>query len=631
MVMPSEFRQQKAINARLVTKTSFPDPKKAIGLMLLLWHSAAKPGEIEYGVVVDGGLVFDDSQLDELAEFVERNVESAPSRSDIGRWVADSPLLKAQMESLNAAFELIWHLGSFSFTDDNLNRTAERKGGKRFPKKITFTCNLDVMDACVERDMSQYVAVMLNWISDGEWPTDSAMEASIVKVLSAFAEVSFYKTGKGDDNIVFAPHNVYDQIVRGADRVELTAQGEERQGPTRIFSALVKDGLNPYLATAGQSVTMSQTVTLGEVKSYSIRSATSLGLSRLEVSIKDSAPADDSTVSNDGLPYNLIVFGAPGTGKSHDLNLKAAAHFPNPDQITRVTFHPEYTYSQFVGSYKPFVIADEDSGKSLNEQYRDSKITYHFEFGPFLETYIQALLHPDTDYLLLIEELNRANPAAAFGDIFQLLDRDSSGISKYPIDTAADMRGEIWKRLYESIYLTEEENLRRFTADEAREASRKLSLPSNLYLWATMNSADQGVYPMDTAFKRRWSFEYKSINHGCETIQDACVPLGSDGHLVNWDSLRREINKILLDECKVNEDKLLGPFFISPEDLEDPDAFEGAFKDKVLLYLCEDAAKMKRSTLFKGCQGKSSITYSYVCGEFDTRGEEIFGLALREE
>ena len=198
--------------------------------------------------------------------------------------------------------------------------------------------------------------------------------------------------------------------------------------------------------------------------------------------------------------------------------------------------------------------------------------------------------------------------------------------------TANDMRGELWKRLYESAFFPEgDETLHRYTDEEAKKESQSLSLPPNMYLWATMNSADQGVYPMDTAFKRRWSFEYKDINHGYEVVSTFDVPLGSDGHIVNWDELRRKINELLLDECKVNEDKLLGPFFIAPEALADPEEFATAFKDKVLLYLCEDAAKMKRSLLFKGCKDRTTITYSYVCGAFDSRGEEIFGLTLAEE
>lgn len=630
MTMPSEFHQPRPVNARLVTKTSFPHPKPAIALLLSLWHATGKPASLEYGVSVGTGLALDESLLDELADFFEGNAPASPNRSEIEKWVEQNPLLTAQLEALNAAFELIWHLGSFSFADKGLNRSAERTGGKRFPKSVDFTTNLDIIDACVERDLPAYVSVLLNWLSSGGWQSDAAMEASLIKTLAAFAEVSFYKTGKGDDNIVYTPHNVYDQFAHGDERVDLSAPGQERQGPTRIFAALVKDNLNPYLASAGQSVEMAQSASPDAVRAYSRRAEMAIGLSRLEVAVRESAVAGTAIEPDEGLSRNLIVFGAPGTGKSHDLDLRAKANFPGDGCITRVTFHPEYTYSQFVGAYKPWVEPDEDPEKSLNQQFRDSKITYRYEFGPFMETYVQALLYPSVKYVLLIEELNRANPAA-FGDIFQLLDRDATGASKYPVATPNDMRGELWKRLYESTFLPEgDETLHRYSSEEATTAAKQLSLPPNMFIWATMNSADQGVFPMDTAFKRRWSFEYMDINHGFEVIRDFDVVLGDDGHVVNWDDLRRKINELLLDECKVNEDKLLGPFFIAPEALDDPETFAAAFKDKVLLYLCEDAAKMKKSNLFKGCNRKT-ITYSYVCGEFDARGEEIFGLSLAEE
>ncbi|WP_305296962.1 AAA family ATPase [Parvibacter caecicola] len=631
MTMPGEFHQPRPVNARLVTKTSLPHPKPAIALLLALWHAAGKPASLEYGISAGAGLVLDESLLDELVDLFGTNAPLTPGRSEIEKWVAQNPLLTAQLEALNAAFELIWHLGSFSFAGKNLNRSAERSGGKRLPKLVEFTTNLDIIDACVERDMAAYTSVLLNWLSNGSWQSDSAMESSLIKTLAAFAEVSFYKTGKGDDGIVYTPHNVYNQFVHGDERVDLSAPGQERQGPTRIFAALVKDNLNPYLASAGQSVEMARSITPDAIQAYSRRAATAIGLSRLEIAIREHTIPDTAIEPGTEPPRNLIVFGAPGTGKSHDLDLRAKANFPGNGCITRVTFHPEYTYSQFVGAYKPWVELVENPEKSLDQQFRDSKITYRYEFGPFMETYVQALLHPNVRYVLLIEELNRANPAAAFGDIFQLLDRDTAGASKYPIATPNDMRGELWKRLYESSFFPEGDNtLFRYSNESAKAAARQLSLPPNMFIWATMNSADQGVFPMDTAFKRRWSFEYMDINHKCEVIRGFDVVLGENAHVVNWDGLRRKINELLLNECKVNEDKLLGPFFIAPEALDDPETFAAAFKDKVLLYLCEDAAKMKKPNLFKGCDHKT-LTYSRICDEFDARGEEIFGLSLAEE
>lgn len=291
---------------------------------------------------------------------------------------------------------------------------------------------------------------------------------------------------------------------------------------------------------------------------------------------------------------NLIYFGAPGTGKSYRLNKKAIESFDD-GQITRVTFHPDYTYSQFVGSFRPHTDQDE-SGKT--------QVYYAYTPGPFIETYVDAVKNPDKDYLLIVEEINRANPAAVFGDIFQLLDRDTEGRSDYPVKTSDELRQYL---LNEFISMPEKEKL-----------ATELSLPPNMYIWATMNSADQGVFPMDTAFKRRWGFRYMGIDEGENVIEDIIVPLGKTGNRAKWNDFRKEINRILL-EARVNEDKLLGPFFIDL-DLLDDENFIDTFKSKVLLYLIEDAAKTKKEKVF----GQGTITYSIVSGNFEEEGEQIF-------
>lgn len=141
-----------------------------------------------------------------------------------------------------------------------------------------------------------------------------------------------------------------------------------------------------------------------------------------------------------------------------------------------------------------------------------------------------------------------------------------------------------------------------------------------MYIWATMNSADQGVFPMDTAFKRRWDFRYMGINDGSAKLDGIAVPLGRPVRVVSWDALRRGINKVLLD-AGVNEDKLLGPFFISPSRLRDTAHFTQTFMNKVLLYLFEDAAKTKKSKVFSK---EDNPTYSDICEDFRTRGELAF-------
>ncbi|MGU8437171.1 McrB family protein [Clostridium perfringens] len=308
-------------------------------------------------------------------------------------------------------------------------------------------------------------------------------------------------------------------------------------------------------------------------------------------------------------PHNRIIFGAPGTGKSNKLENEKSVFGNN---FERVTFHPNYSYSQFVGTYKPVpkkVIAENG--------VETETITYEYVPGPFMRSLVKAIRSIKSEdpnpYLLLIEEINRANVAAVFGDVFQLLDR-KNGISEYAIETSEDMRSYLLKELGGDL-----------------KDYEKIRIPANLYIWATMNSADQGVFPMDTAFKRRWEFEYIGINENSSGMENVMVKLGEDNHEVNWNNLRKAINNKLSIDCKVNEDKLIGPYFLSNDIIkvsegsnfvEDNDKFKKAFKSKVIMYLFEDAAKQRKQDLFVGCD---CSRYSLICEAFDAIGEGIFG------
>ena len=376
-------------------------------------------------------------------------------------------------------------------------------------------------------------------------------------------------------------------------------------------------------------------------------------------------------------PHNRITFGAPGTGKSFQLNEDAKFFGTN---FERVTFHPNYSYAQFVGTYKPTMsepnkklLSDEqqhilsilqDANMTSQEKYDllyenfkdgdltrlpillglftddnfktkkadgthavgdnsvernhgkairpyvnlpvqgssdEKQIAYQYVPGPFMRIYASAKQNPMQNFLLIIEEINRANVAAVFGDVFQLLDRKSNGESEYPVATSEDIKKYLEKK---GIYEDE------------------LSIPSNMYIWATMNSADQGVFPMDTAFKRRWEFEYIGIDDNEEQVASFEIPI-SETKKVNWNELRKAINNQLIT-LGVNEDKLLGPFFLNKNTLEnalsDIPHFIKLFKSKVLMYLFEDAAKMKVKTLFKA----DKYIYSEICKEFDKNGLNVF-------
>lgn len=301
---------------------------------------------------------------------------------------------------------------------------------------------------------------------------------------------------------------------------------------------------------------------------------------------------------------NRIVFGAPGTGKSYQMEEDRKKLIEMGGGYERVTFHPDYTYSNFVGCYKPV---------SNNGQ-----IDYKYVPGPFMRVLVEALRSGLKDpipkpYLLVIEEINRAKVAAVFGEVFQLLDRDNNGASDYEIHTSEDVKKWLADELHGSL-----------------DSFDKIRIPNNMFIWATMNSADQGVFPMDTAFKRRWSFEYKGIDENEDKV-GGNILLGKGEHelVVNWNTLRKTINAVLAQKYGINEDKLLGPFFIDEKlfafdengDIKNPEKFIQVFKSKVIMYLYEDAAKQYKHKLFSGCD---STRYSSICNAFDEIGIDIF-------
>ena len=286
----------------------------------------------------------------------------------------------------------------------------------------------------------------------------------------------------------------------------------------------------------------------------------------------------------------IIFYGAPGTGKSHKIKEVLGEYEGCPENkkvpksnIFRTTFHPDSDYSTFVGAYKPtkgkkplyglnggHTVRLNDGKDDLDEDI----ITYKFVPQAFLNAYIQAYRKPKENVYLIIEEINRGNCAQIFGDLFQLLDRDRIGKSEYTIKADAELKTFLENEL-----------------GEGSEAIKdgELCLPPNLYIYATMNTSDQSLFPIDSAFKRRWDWEYEPIKY-----KNTDWVIDIEGLRYRWSDFQKEVNTRILKDTG-SEDKMLGDYFVNPSakvisyDL---------FRNKILFYLWNDVCKDGDADIF---------------------------------
>lgn len=301
-----------------------------------------------------------------------------------------------------------------------------------------------------------------------------------------------------------------------------------------------------------------------------------------------------------------IFYGAPGTGKSHTIKEQTRG-----EDVVRTTFHPDSDYSTFVGAYKPTtktvpvttvigtkaVPVEGADGKPMTED----KIVYEFVSQAFLQAYIEAWQkfnqlgageEAKKEYLI-IEEINRGNCAQIFGDLFQLLDRGAHGFSEYPIKADADMQKQL-RKAFAGVTIPQEDEINKHF-DEEDIVSQVLNgevllLPSNLYIWATMNTSDQSLFPIDSAFKRRWDWNYVPISDAGERWA-----IDVNGAKYDWWQFLVAINSRIYD-ATYSEDKKLGYFFCKAENGV---ISAEKFVSKVVFYLWND--------VFKDCEFVDAI------------------------
>ena len=294
---------------------------------------------------------------------------------------------------------------------------------------------------------------------------------------------------------------------------------------------------------------------------------------------------------------NILLYGVPGCGKSHKVEEEYESKITTEKNKIRVVFHPDYTYSDFVGQLLP-VLKEVENAQGVKEE----KLQYEFVPGPFTKIIKTAYEEPNQQCLLIIEELNRGNAPAIFGEIFQLLDRNDNGESKYGIYNA-----DIAKYAYGG--LPENQGIAINVI-----ANTPIKLPPNLTIVATMNTSDQNVFTMDTAFQRRWqmkhipnrftgeSLDEKTINHVAKHLPNSKI---------SWGAFAQTVNKkmhTVNSGFGSTDDKSLGVYFATDNDLDNAKRFA----EKVLKYLWDDAFKLGRQALFSNCsEGLSFVIEAY--------------------
>ena len=303
---------------------------------------------------------------------------------------------------------------------------------------------------------------------------------------------------------------------------------------------------------------------------------------------KENGLEEKEVIAKPSLSLQQIFYGAPGTGKSHTIKEET-----RESDVIRTTFHPDTDYSTFVGAYKPTTallpICDE-LGQPMKigaTTLHKEQIVYEFVAQSFLQAYVNAWKKYDkgNKQYLIIEEINRGNCAQIFGDLFQLLDRNDYGFSDYPIKADADMKRQLQKA-FAGLAIEQSDKINAIY--EGKDIVSQvlngdiLLLPNNLYIWATMNTSDQSLFPIDSAFKRRWDWTYMPISNA-----EKHWVIGVDGNNYDWWQFLEKINE-KIGSTTNSEDKKLGYFFCKAQNgIISAKAFVG----KVIFYLWNDVFK----------------------------------------
>ena len=547
MNRPDNISVYDELDLKLGIKSSLPHVKSTIALAILLWKCADCPAELIYSVQNDDGIVMTDELdqwvIDYLSDICSE--EQIDNQALIGR-INENQLFKSQLEALIVAFELVWKLAKVSFVDTTMAASSERTGRTRYPKKLIYTVNVDIIRCLIESNTDAFTRVLMSWIGFNV-NTDPECEMQLAQLLSALAEGAMFKLVDGKKDVIFNQNCLYRKLLEKRQPVDINGD-KEAKGSLRILKSLLSDQMNPFLKYSNGSVSIEKHREV-ELAAYQSRVEMFLRLSATKVIGLDDADAENVGI----LPIeyeahrlttgcNVLLYGVPGSGKSWTIEHE----YCKPDSVVeRLVFHPDYTYSDFIGQILP-AVAD------------DGQVSYKFTPGPFTNILREAYNHPDKEYILIIEEINRGNAPAIFGEVFQLLDRKveirEKGDDGYPIGT--------------SEYGITNANIAEVMYGKDRK-TEKVRIPSNLSIIGTMNTSDQNVFTLDTAFQRRW--DMRLVENDFANVDSSLADAEILDTTVTWRNFCTEINKIVVGNSTrmtSAEDKRLGAYFVHLRDLK---------------------------------------------------------------
>lgn len=623
-VLPVTLQDRPELNLRQGIKSSLKGWKPLISSLYLFYLYLRDGGEDVYSKEIIAG---DNVTLDLVDSFSNWIDDHCLTISNAKVLVKQSSLFLAQMEHLQVGLELFLRLAKVQFVDGTLSDSVERTGGNRYAKRIRFSTNMKVLADMIGMypDMDRNV-FLEKWLNNSE---DLTIGSRVKEVLVPFTEECQFKIRTISNEIFFQQDGLYARLLNSGDTVEST-DAHEPVGPFRILKSYIKEGMHPYITDGPNGFALNTAATGFAL--YADMVHTTLGLIPKRTVIYQEVQSQSSnTIPSHSLdrPLQLITYGAPGTGKSFDTDKNLIDAGGNPKaKVFRTTFHPDSDYSTFVGAYKPTVKPVErivQIGQDLKKpNYAadipqglkvEDKITYEFRPQAFMNAYVAAWKDITKPVVLIIEEINRGNCAQIFGDLFQLLDRDDkSGYSMYPITEDTDLKK--WLSEAEQFGPTglvinaKPERIKQEDWVQILKGEM-LALPPNLFIWATMNTSDQSLFPIDSAFKRRWDWKYVPIREGrlkngqpmrwkvkftVSVHKEGEQSVATKDYTYDWWDFLKCVNALIFTTTD-SEDKKLGYFFVKPDGKSDPNAKDNdlisadRFVGKVIFYLWNDVFK----------------------------------------